>query len=328
MRFLMSNAVGGASALAAEFGAEFSTEFKAEFSAWHQAFKPLFEAQLAAHLSPILADAPPRLAEAISYAVQQGGKRIRPMLVMLGGHGADGGKRLPEPSALNQSPLWPAAIAVELIHGYSLIHDDLPSMDNDDLRRGKPTVHRAFDEATAILAGDALQSLAFGLLSDAQKPTDATRLAWVRLLSEGASRMVFGQHMDTTPATRAPTTAELSQMHQLKTGALLHAALMMGAVTKTPTVQAALAAFIRPLGLAFQIQDDILDATGSIEQLGKTPGKDAADHKASYVTVLGLDTARRHLRTTMAEAVQALAPLGQSADALRACAEFVLTRDH
>ncbi len=328
----MSNAMGRTSALATEFGAEFNAELSAaslaEFTTWHQAFKQLFEAQLAQHLPLILAGAPARLADAISYAVQQGGKRIRPMLVLLGGHMADGTPLLPEPATLNQSPLWPAAIAVELIHGYSLIHDDLPSMDNDDLRRGKPTVHRAFDEATAILAGDALQSLAFLLLSTAPEATDATRLAWVRLLSEGANRMVFGQHIDTSPATHAPTPPELSQMHLLKTGALLHAALMMGAVHQSEAIQAALAAFIRPLGLAFQIQDDILDATGSVDQLGKTPGKDAADHKASYVTVLGLDCARRHLSTTMTEALHALAPLGESANALRACAEFVLTRDH
>lgn len=324
----MSNAAGRAAALATEFRAEFNSELSAEFITWHQAFKPLFEAQLAKHLPLILAGAPPRLAEAISYAVQEGGKRIRPMLVLLGGHLADSSPQLPALATLNQSPLWPAAIAVELIHGYSLIHDDLPSMDNDDLRRGKPTVHRAFDEATAILAGDALQSLAFLLLSTAPYATDATRLAWVRLLSEGANRMVYGQHMDTMPRTRAPTTPELSQMHQLKTGALLNAALMMGAVTTPPAVQAALSAFIRPLGLAFQIQDDILDATGSVDKLGKTPGKDAADHKASYVTVLGLDCARRQLSTTMTEALHALAPLGQSANALRACAEFVLTRDH
>ncbi len=314
--------------LGAEFSAALNAEFMPEFSAWHSAFKAVFEAQLAAHLPRILAGAPARLAEAISYAVQQGGKRIRPMLVLLGGQVGQGASCLPELSALNHSSLWPAAIAVELIHGYSLIHDDLPSMDNDDLRRGKPTVHRAFDEATAILAGDALQSLAFSLLSTAPNATDATRLAWVRLLSIGANRMVFGQHLDTTPHAHPPTTAELSQMHELKTGALLHAALMMGAVAQPPVVQEALSAFIAPLGLAFQIQDDILDATGSAEQLGKTPGKDAAYHKASYVTVLGLDAARGHLSTLITEALHALAPLGQAGDALRACAQFVLTRDH
>jgi geranylgeranyl pyrophosphate synthase len=298
----------------------------AEFEQWQHAFKRAFEAQLAIYLPRILDGAPACLAEAITYAIENGGKRIRPMLVILGGHVGEGG--LPDLYAAATQALWPAAISVELIHSYSLIHDDLPSMDNDDLRRGKPTVHRAFDEATAILAGDALQSLAFSLLSTAPNTADATRLAWVRLLSIGANRMVFGQHIDTSTESQRPSPAELSHMHRLKTGALLHAALMMGAVTQSSGVQTALAAFIAPLGLAFQIQDDILDATGSIEQLGKTPGKDAANHKHSYVTVLGLDLARAALQTSIKEALTALTPLGEPAHALRACAYFVLNRDH
>ncbi|MHB8919788.1 MAG: polyprenyl synthetase family protein [Halothiobacillus sp.] len=300
----------------------------AEFQAWQQAFKRAFEAHLSDRLPRILNQAPPRLAEAIAYAVQDGGKRLRPMLVMLGGSAGDTHSPLPDLNSPSLQILWTAAIAVELIHGYSLIHDDLPSMDNDELRRGKPTVHRAFDEATAILAGDVLQSLAFNLLSTATAIPADTRLAWLQLLSTGANQMVYGQQLDTTPTAVAPTDTELSHRHHLKTGALLHAALMMGAVHQPAPIQAALTAFIRPLGLAFQIQDDILDATGTAAALGKTPGKDAADHKDSYVTVLGLTAARAHLNNTILEALAALEPLGASADALRACTEFVLNRDH
>ncbi len=299
-----------------------------EFRAWQQGFKHAFEARLNDQLPRILNQAPPRLAKAIAYAVQDGGKRLRPMLVMLGGNTGDTHSPLPDLNSPDLQLLWTAAIAVELIHGYSLIHDDLPSMDNDDLRRGKPTVHRAFDEATAILAGDALQSLAFNLLSTATAVPADTRLAWLQLLSTGANQMVYGQQLDTTPTAVAPTDTELSHRHHLKTGALLHAALMMGTVHQPAPIQAALTAFIRPLGLAFQIQDDILDATGTATALGKTPGKDAADHKHSYVTVLGLTAARAHLNNTILEALAALEPLGASADALRACTEFVLTRDH
>ena len=308
----------------------------AEFEQWQHAFKRAFEVQLAVYLPRILDGAPARLASAITYAIENGGKRIRPMLVMLGGQLSSSARPLPDVHAPDSSALWPAAISVELIHGYSLIHDDLPSMDNDDLRRGKPTVHRAFDEATAILAGDALQSLAFNLLCNAPEATPATQLHWLRLLSEGANRMVYGQQIDTSAtshalsqkANKAPSQAELSHMHQLKTGALLHAALMMGAAAQPAAVQTALADFIAPLGLAFQIQDDILDATGSAELLGKTPGKDAADHKHSYVTVLGLASAQDALQSSITDALTALAPLGARADALRACAYFVLNRDH
>lgn len=300
----------------------------ATFQSWQRDIQSVFETKLTQGLGNILSASPQRLADAIGHAVIDGGKRLRPMLVILGASLDSTAGALPDPNDPRLEQIWNAAVAIELIHGYSLIHDDLPSMDNDDLRRGKPTVHRAFDEATAILAGDALQSLAFGLLADTPQVDAATRLHWVSLLSTGANRMVFGQMLDLSPPAQAPALAELTRMHELKTGALLYAALMMGARSRSAEDQAALEAFIRPLGLAFQIQDDILDATGTAEQLGKTPGKDAADHKYSYVTMLGLDAARTHLNATIRDALNALEPMGTRACALRACARFVLMRDH
>ena len=300
----------------------------ATFQSWQRDIQSVFETKLKQRLDDILSESPQRLADAIGHAVIDGGKRLRPMLVILGASLDSTPGTLPDPNDSRLEHVWNAAVAIELIHGYSLIHDDLPSMDNDDLRRGKPTVHRAFDEATAILAGDALQSLAFSLLADAPQTDVETRLHWVSLLSTGANRMVFGQQLDLNPPAQVPALAELTRMHELKTGALLYAALMMGASGCSAEDRAALEAFIRPLGLAFQIQDDILDATGTAEQLGKTPGKDAADHKYSYVTVLGLDAARTHLNATMRDALNALEPMGTRACPLRACARFVLMRDH
>lgn len=300
----------------------------AAFQSWQRDFQSVFEIKLKQRLDDILSDAPHRLADAIGHAVIDGGKRLRPMLVIMGASIDTAPGALPDPHDPRFEPVWNAAVAIELIHGYSLIHDDLPSMDNDDLRRGKPTVHRAFDEATAILAGDALQSVAFSLLAEAPQTDTETRLRWVSLLGTGANRMVFGQQIDLNPPAQPPALAELTRMHELKTGALLYAALMMGATGCSAEDHSALEAFIRPLGLAFQIQDDILDATGTAEQLGKTPGKDAADHKYSYVTVLGLDAARAHLNATMSDALNALEPMGTRACALRACARFVLMRDH
>lgn len=311
------------------------------FRSWQPTFQAAFELRLKKALDQLLAECPPRLADAIRHAVIDGGKRLRPMLVILGAHLVQThfvptDTHLPDlddaPDNQNRTqwlePAWQAAIAIELIHCYSLIHDDLPSMDNDDLRRGKPTVHRAFDEATAILAGDALQSLAFSLLAQASQIDTETRLNWVSVLGTGANRMVFGQQLDLHPPGQIPSLAALTRMHELKTGALMRAALMMGASKGSDEDRAALEAFIHPLGLAFQIQDDILDATGTAEKLGKTPGKDANDHKYSYVTVLGLSAARKQLDATMREAMNALEPLGARACPLRACARFILQRDH
>ncbi|KTG16427.1 MULTISPECIES: polyprenyl synthetase family protein [unclassified Guyparkeria] len=307
------------------------------FDDWLQSFRRQVESRLATVLDRQLADAPPQLADALRYATLDGGKRLRPALVFIGslvGH--------PWPDSENErfDSLWSAAIAVELIHVYSLVHDDLPSMDDDELRRGRPTVHRAFDEATAILAGDALQSLAFGEMAGSSAEP-AVRLDWSRRLAEaaGPTGMVGGQAIDlslagqTDEAGQRPDLATLADLHDRKTGALIRASLALGARwAGLPARQTRLVEeFGRLLGRAFQIQDDILDVTGSAESLGKTPGKDAAADKCSYVTVAGLDGARRELDDTVRHAHAALwelATLGADPQALSACLEFVTQRQH
>ena len=307
------------------------------FDDWLHDFRQQVESRLAEALDRQLADAPPRLAEALRYAALDGGKRLRPALVFLGslvGH--------PWPDSEEQrfASLWPAALSVELIHVYSLVHDDLPSMDDDDLRRGRPTLHRAFDEATAILAGDALQTLAFGELAESSaEPT--VRLDWSRRLAAAAGPigMVGGQAIDLSLAgltgehDARPDLATLADLHDRKTGALIRASLALGARwAGLPAREMRLIEdFGRLLGRAFQIQDDILDVTGSAEALGKTPGKDAAADKCSYVTVAGLDGARRELDDTVRHAHAALwelATLGADPQALSACLEFVTQRQH
>lgn len=302
------------------------------FDDWLAGLQREFETRLDAALTPLLDEAPPRLREAIRYAAVDGGKRLRPALVFLGSlHGHP----WPEIAESRFDSLWSAAIAVELIHVYSLIHDDLPSMDDDALRRGRPTVHRAFDEATAILAGDALQSLAFAALADA--PIDAdTRVHWMRQLARaaGPTGMVGGQSIDLSLAGGGTRDlAVLADLHDRKTGALIRAALAMGTrwAELTPRQERLVDTFGRLLGRAFQIQDDILDVTGSAEALGKTPGKDVAADKCSYVTVSGVEGARSELDDTVRYAHAALwelATLGGESQALSGCLDFVTHRQH
>ena len=266
-------------------------------------------------------DVPPRLADAMRYAVLGPGKRIRPRLVYAAGRlaGAD-------VEVLDQ-----AAAAVELIHAYSLIHDDLPAMDDDDLRRGRPTVHVAFDEAIAILAGDALQALAFETAcADGVAPAVSSK--WIRLLARaaGAEGMVGGQVLDLDGETRRLSAAELEQLHRRKTGALLHAAVAMGVVAgNLPGAQAeALDRFGTEIGLAFQIHDDVLDATVATEALGKRRGADAHRGKSTYVTVLGLDDARAEADRRMACALDELACFGTAAAELAELASYIVSRRH
>lgn len=265
------------------------------------------------------ADVPPRLADAMRYAVLGGGKRIRPRLVYASGRLAGAATGV----------LDYAAAAVELIHAYSLIHDDLPAMDDDDLRRGRATVHVAFDEATAILAGDALQALAFETVC-ADGVDAAVSLRWVRLLARaaGAEGMVGGQVLDLEGETRRLSAAELEQLHRRKTGALLHAAVVMGIVAgNLPSAMVdALDRFGREIGLAFQIHDDVLDATVATESLGKRQGADAHRGKSTYVTVLGLEAARREADRRMASALQELACFGAAAAELADLAKFIVLR--
>ena len=270
------------------------------------------------------ANAPAQLGDAMRYAVLDGGKRLRPLLV-LGAAEAVGG---------NAQAALRAACAVELIHAYSLVHDDMPCMDNDVLRRGKPTVHVAYGEATALLAGDALQALAFELLApdDAGIP-DRTQAALCRLLARAAGQagMAGGQAIDLAAVGKSLTEDQLRQMHRLKTGALLQASVMMGAACGEPSAAArqGLETYGRAMGLAFQVVDDILDVTADSATLGKTAGKDAAQDKPTYVSLLGLERARDYAGELLEQARAALATTGLAdTRALLALAGMVVHRDN
>ena len=276
------------------------------------------------HLQRILPDpdaAPQRLHQAMRYAALGGGKRMRPLLVRAAGHLFDA-----DPALLDAP-----ATAVELIHAYSLVHDDLPAMDDDDLRRGRPTTHVAFDEATAILAGDALQTRAFEVLAEAPLPA-AMALACLRTLAtaSGAAGMCGGQALDIDATGRQQALAELQRMHALKTGALIRAAVRMGALCGgADDIQlAALDRYAAALGLAFQVRDDILDIEASSEQLGKTAGKDVAQDKSTFPALLGMDGAKAQLQALAAEMHDALAPFGERAAALAALGELAIHRSH
>jgi geranylgeranyl pyrophosphate synthase len=263
-----------------------------------------------------------RLHEAMRYGVLGPGKRLRPVLVYLVG----------EVFGASLNTLDAPAAAVELIHAYSLIHDDLPAMDDDDMRRGRPTCHRAFDEGTAILAGDALQALAFGVLSEPSAET-GTRMPMLSLLARaiGTLGMAGGQAMDLEAVGRTLTPAAIESMHRRKTGALIQASVELGAIAAGIVHGAAaeaLRAFGAEVGLAFQIQDDILDVTGETSVIGKTQGADAALGKPTYPSVFGLPTARALAEKHRDEAVSRLAPLGSLAEPLRQLAFFVVDRAH
>ena len=265
--------------------------------------------------------APQRLHRAMRYATLDGGKRLRARLVYATG-------RL---FGLSMTQLDSAAAAVEMIHAYSLIHDDLPAMDDDDLRRGKPTVHIAFDEATAILAGDALQALAYQTLVRAEWPDAAKLAALQELISASGSRgMCGGQQLDMDAGGKTLTLADLQNVHALKTGALIKAAIRLPAIVAgaDSDARAALDAFADDLGLAFQIQDDILDVEASTAQLGKSAGKDAAQAKATYPALMGLGGAKALLAELAERMPRHLARFGEPADALKSLAEFTISRGH
>ncbi len=270
---------------------------------------------------PSVTEAPQRLHEAMRYAVLQGGKRVRPLLAFAAG----------EITGAPADRLCAAAVAVELIHAYSLVHDDLPCMDDDVLRRGKPTVHVAFDEATALLVGDALQSLAFEVLTQSMAGENA--LAQVRLLAEasGSRGMAGGQAIDLASVGRMLTREQLEQMHRAKTGALLRAAVLLGAMSgssMSETDQASLETYARAIGLAFQVVDDILDVETDTAQLGKTAGKDAQQNKPTYVSLLGLDASKQLAETLRLEALEAVAAFGERALRLTQLADLIVLRKH
>ena len=268
---------------------------------------------------PAASAIPQRLHAAMRYAVLGDGKRIRPQLVYATGVacGAD------------EAALDAPAVAVELVHAYSLVHDDLPAMDDDALRRGRATVHVAFDEATAILAGDALQALAFEALVDA--PCDAAlRVALIATLASasGTDGMCGGQALDLAATGRVQSLIDLERMHALKTGALIRAAVRMGALcarADEATLQR-LDNYAGALGLAFQIRDDILDVEGSSADLGKTAGKDAAQSKSTYPALLGIKGSRKLLDELGETMREALVPMGSAGDELLALGELAVSR--
>lgn len=289
---------------------------------WLGAYQTRTERALEAAL-PAADEPPTRLHEAMRYGILDAGKRLRPTLVYLAGEALQA-----EPESLDAP-----AVAVECIHGYSLIHDDLPAMDDDELRRGRPTCHRAFDEATAILAGDALQSLAFRVLASAEGLESTKRAQMLATLAEavGSRGMAGGQALDLAAEGRFPDQTELETMHRHKTGALIRACVRLGALAAAeapPSALAQLDAFARAAGLAFQVQDDVLDVAGDAAVTGKATGGDASRDKATFPALLGLDGARDYARRLGDEALAALDGFGEEADRLREVARFVVARDH
>jgi geranylgeranyl diphosphate synthase type II len=265
---------------------------------------------------------PETLHKAMRYSVFAGGKRLRPVLVIAGAEAAGG----------RMEDVMPTACAMELIHTYSLIHDDLPAMDNDDFRRGMPTSHKVFGEAMAILAGDGLLTLAFRFLAEnfaAGRDPRALRAVLVEIAEAAGTRgMVGGQAVDIESESQPVSPSRLEYIHIHKTAALIRASLRAGAMlcgALPPTLQA-LAAAGSNLGLVFQIVDDILDVEGTTAELGKTAGKDQAQHKATYPALHGLEASRARARVLIAEAETALAPLGPAADPIRAIGRFILER--
>ena len=295
--------------------------FETDFQAWMGAVQARMEAALG-RLLPAAHVAPARLHEAMRYAVLEGGKRVRPLLAFAAG----------EISAAPPERVEVAAAAVELIHAYSLVHDDLPCMDDDVLRRGKPTVHVEYDEATAMLVGDALQSLAFQLIAENRlSENPSTQLEMVRTLASasGSRGMAGGQQIDLEATGKALTLPELEFMHIHKTGALIRAAVLLGfwcGERIDENERKPLDRYAKAVGLAFQVVDDVLDSEASTATLGKTAGKDARQGKPTYVSVIGLPAARRMADELRGEAHAALADLGARAKRLAALADFIVLR--
>lgn len=293
----------------------------ADFQSWVAARQSHFEGVLR-ELLPRPDIAPQRLHEAMRYAVLDGGKRVRPLLAFAAG----------ELAGAEEVRVDVAAAAVELIHAYSLVHDDMPCMDDDVLRRGKPTCHKQYDEATALLAGDALQTLAFQLLAEHHLNGDAARqLEMVKLLAtaSGSRGMAGGQAIDLASVGKSLTLPELEFMHIHKTGALIRAAILLGAYCGSRLEAAQmdrLDHFGKLIGLAFQVVDDVLDCEADTATLGKTAGKDADNDKPTYVSLLGIQGARDMAQRLHREALESLAEFGGAAQRLRELADFIVLR--
>ncbi len=292
------------------------------------ALKPAIDAISAAidqrfdRLLPVPGDGRDRLFEAMRYVVMGGGKRMRPLLVMASC----------DLFHVDKERAMRVAMAIEAVHCYSLVHDDLPCMDDDDLRRGKPTAHKAFDEATAVLVGDALQALAFELLADVathEDPYVRSELVLELARASGMSGMVGGQAMDIAAETAQFDLAATTRLQQLKTGALFGFAIESGAIMGHAghDARVKLRGYAHDLGLAFQIADDLLDAEGDSGRTGKAVQKDAAAGKSTFVSLLGLERARKQARMLIDQAIDHLHGFGESADLLRAIARFAIERD-
>ncbi|CAH0991542.1 Farnesyl diphosphate synthase [Sinobacterium norvegicum] len=267
-----------------------------------------------------------RVYQAIQYSVMNGGKRMRPLLVFASADAVLAGRKQTSKS------LDLSACAIEFIHCYSLVHDDLPAMDDDDLRRGQPTVHKAFDDATAILSGDALQAMAFEALSRADDIPPAQQIALVKelALAAGPVGMVGGQALDIAATDQRVNLEQLEQMHSLKTGALIRAAVAMGAICAGASEQQRIALdhYARAVGLAFQVHDDILDVESDTTTLGKTAGADIALNKSTYPALLGLSQAKDMAQQLLQQALTALKDFDEHADTLRQLAHYAVTRNH
>ena len=290
------------------------------FEDWMKTVQSTMEDALASFLPPA-SKVPERLHDAMRYAALDGGKRVRPLLVFAAGEVFDA----------DAATLSRAGAAVEMIHAYSLVHDDMPCMDDDELRRGKPTVHVKYDEATALLVGDALQSQAFIVLSEGEVTDAARRLEMLRVLAtaSGSVGMCGGQAIDLDSVGLSLSMDELENMHRLKTGALLRASVLLGALAGkrlTADETASLDAYSAAIGLAFQVVDDVLDATADSATLGKTAGKDAADNKPTYVSILGLEESRALAEKLRNDAHRALMPFGDKARRLRELADLIVQR--
>jgi geranylgeranyl pyrophosphate synthase len=294
------------------------------FGAQLEAWRERMEGALAARL-PLANVVPARLHEAMRYSVLGGGKRIRPALLFATARAV----------GLSEDEVEAAACAVELVHVYSLVHDDLPAMDNDDLRRGRPTCHKAYDEATALLVGDALQPLAFQLLaSDPALPASpAIRLRLIDMLAQasGTFGMAGGQAIDLAVQGTRLDIGQVEDMHARKTGAVIRASVLMAAECVPPldaNLYAGLTRFATAVGLAFQIQDDLLDVTGDVSTLGKATGADSERAKPTHPAIIGITASQQRVRLLHSQAINALAPFGDRAESLRCLAHWLLSRQY
>lgn len=293
---------------------------RGELTARLQELRQTVEVALADYLQ-LGEDSPPRLTESMSYSLMAGGKRLRPMLVLLACEACGG----------TIEAAMPAACAIEMIHTYSLIHDDLPAMDDDDLRRGRPTNHVVYGDAMAILAGDALLTLAFEVIARNVQPGEVAAACCADLANAaGAVGMVGGQVADLEAENQPPDLQALQKIHRRKTGRLLTSALTLGGrvAGAPPAWLECLKLYGDRLGLAFQITDDLLDIHGDQEKLGKSIGKDSEQGKMTYPALMGIEKSRQTAEELITEAIAGVEPLGDSAQALRGLARFVLERDH